>query len=99
MLKNTDWDPWATMTWKMSPLNLSWVLLLIGWSSLSCATPKSRFECLRDLLPVTNQAYLHSQRKGFEEPFLSGSSYIVFPAVAQGVVVGFYVYHEAHAMH
>src|SRR4051794_37258385 len=57
----------------------------------------NRFDCLRELMPITDRAVLQKKRKGFEEPFPVNTKYLVFPEVGGGNVVGFYVYDRENA--
>lgn len=51
------------------------------------------FECLRDLMPITDRASLRRQRNGVERPFLvNGDRFLVFPEAKAGRVTGFYLY-------
>lgn len=56
------------------------------------ASAFNTFECVRDLLPVTDRASFQSKRQGVEEPFLLNDKYLVFPEVSNGTVSGFYFY-------
>lgn len=50
------------------------------------------FECVRDLLSVTDRASFATKRQGVEEPFLANDKFLVFPEVTNGTVSGFYFY-------
>lgn len=53
----------------------------------------SRFDCLRDLVPITDRASLGSQRKNVEAPFfINNNSHLVFPEVNKDLVTGFFLY-------
>lgn len=56
------------------------------------ASALNTFECVRDLLTVTDRASFSSKRQGVEEPFLVNDKYLVFPEVTNGTVNGFYFY-------
>lgn len=68
-----------------------------------CAGPREafafdRFECLSQLLPVTDRGVFQPKRKGFEQPFPAGNGkYLIFPEVGDGMVTGFYIYDRGHA--
>ncbi|NJL24396.1 MAG: hypothetical protein HC902_03980 [Calothrix sp. SM1_5_4] len=89
---------------KTSRLNINGLLFSLGLA-LACspcarawAVPNT-FDCLRDLIPLTERALIRSQRKSVEEPFIIGGKYIVFPEVAGGKIAGFFVYDRAGAWH
>ncbi len=50
------------------------------------------FDCVKDLMPVTDRASFHTKRVGVEEPFLANDKFLVFPEVSNGIVSGFYFY-------
>ncbi len=50
------------------------------------------FECLRDMMPLTDRGSFQRTRVGVERPFVSGGKFIVFPEVVAKKVTGFYVY-------
>lgn len=52
----------------------------------------SSYECLRELMPITDRASLQNKRQEVEEPFIVSDKYIVFPEVSNGTVSGFYFY-------
>ena len=88
------------MIWKMNPPKLFLFLLSIFLGVRAEAGAPNRFECLRDLLPVTAPALLQKRRVGFEEPFMVGESrYMVFPEVADGKLRGFFIYDRTQAWH
>jgi hypothetical protein len=57
------------------------------------------FECVRDLIPVSEQAAFQSKRKGFEKPFMVSERFMVFPEVNKDSVIGFFIYNAGHAWH
>jgi hypothetical protein len=93
------------MTLKTSLLKAIGLALASALSSLAPAvamaattnTPLSRFECLREMLPITDRGSFQIHRKGFEAPFPIGEKYIVFPEVKTAKVTGFFVYDSNHA--
>ncbi len=78
------------MSLKTNPLKFLYVLAIL-FSSVEANALKP-FECLRDLMTITDRANFGSKRSGVEEPFLINDKFLVFPEVTNGVVSGFYVY-------
>jgi hypothetical protein len=62
------------------------------------ASALNRFECLRGLISVTEQASLQDKRKGVDKPFFEGD-YLVFPEVTRKRLAGFFVYKGTKAWH
>lgn len=52
----------------------------------------SSYECLRDLMPITDRATLQNKRQEVESPFLVSEKFIVFPEISNNTVSGFYFY-------
>jgi hypothetical protein len=50
------------------------------------------FDCLRDMMPLTERGSFQRQRVNVERPFMAGEKYMVFPEVIARKVTGFYVY-------
>jgi|GEM_PF-5236218 len=50
------------------------------------------FECLRDLMPLTNHGVYQGKRIDVEKPFVIDGKYIVFPEVTARKLIGFFVY-------
>lgn len=50
------------------------------------------FDCVRDLIPVTEQAAFQGRRKSVEKPFMLNGKFMVFPEIAGPSVAGFYIY-------
>ena len=55
------------------------------------------FECVRDLIPITEQAAFQSKRKQVEKPFMASEKYMAFPQVIKDAVTGFFLYSSGHA--
>ncbi len=55
------------------------------------------FECLRDIMPITDRAAVQNKRGDVEEPFLVNNKFIVFPEVSNLVVTGFFFYGQKGA--
>lgn len=55
------------------------------------------FECVRDLMPVTEQSAFQSKRQGVEKPFMLNEKFMAFPEIKGGAVTGFYIYSHGHA--
>ena len=83
------------MTLKMSPLKALIPALLVTLSPGARAL--NSFECLRDLIPLSERGALQGKRSGVERPFLIQDKYIVFPEVKGKAVTGFYVYDSTGA--
>lgn len=81
------------MILKTNRLNYFLSFVLVGLSAVGhSATASESFECLRDLMPITDRSALQRKRNGVEEPFLVRDKYIVFPEVHGKSVTGFYIY-------
>lgn len=78
------------MILKTNQLRYFLLLFLVGLRLEASAF--DTFECVRDLLPVTDRASFQSKRQGVEEPFLLNDKYLVFPEVSNSTVSGFYFY-------
>ncbi len=50
------------------------------------------FDCVRDLIPLTEAANTKGKRSGVEKPFLADQRYLVFPEVSAHKLTGFYIY-------
>lgn len=50
------------------------------------------FECVRDLMPISEQASFQAQRAGVEHPFMLDGRFMIFPEVKKGQITGFFVY-------
>lgn len=50
------------------------------------------FNCVRDLMPITEQAAFQVRRVDVEKPFMSSEKFMIFPEVKKGVVSGFFIY-------
>lgn len=50
------------------------------------------FDCLRDLMPLTEHGNYQKKRVGIERPFVADKKFIVFPEVTARKVTGFFVY-------
>ena len=70
------------------------LLSLILLTSANQAFAFNRFDCLRDLLPVTAYGAFQHKRKNVEQPFMIGDRHMVFAEVnsKSRVVTGFYIY-------
>jgi len=79
------------MTLKTNRLSAA-ILILVLFILGPLQTRASSFECLRDLMPITDRAAVQSKRDGVEEPFIVNEKYIVFPEVSNGTVTGFFFY-------
>lgn len=77
------------MTLKTNRRNATIILILLF--SIE-ARAYSAFDCLRDLLPITDRATVQGKRDGVEEPFLVDGKYLVFPEISNATVTGFYFY-------
>jgi len=49
------------------------------------------FECVRDLMPITEQAAFQSKRRQVEKPFMASEKFMAFPQVTKDAVTGFFV--------
>lgn len=77
------------MTLKTNLRNILFVTLSIA--SLR-AEAYNAFECLRDLMPITDRATVQTKRGDVEEPFIVDGKYVVFPEISNGTVTGFFFY-------
>lgn len=50
------------------------------------------FDCVRDIMPLTEAASSKSKRSGVEKPFLVDGKYLVFPEVRERKLTGFFIY-------
>ena len=73
-------------------------LVLIG-VALSAVTVQASntFECVRDLMPITEQATFQGARSSVESPFVQSGKFIVFPEVSKDHLTGFFVYSKTSA--
>ena len=85
---------WGMMILKTNRLRL-FAILLIPISYSGRVGALDTFACVRDLMPITEQAEFQSHRPGLERPFLPSPMYMVFPEVANATVTGFYIYAPA----
>lgn len=77
----------------MKTSRLSALLIAAGFSLPAGAL--NRFDCLRDLMPITEHGIFLHKRKGVEDPFaVSNGKYIVFPEISGYRVSGFYIYNN-----
>lgn len=77
----------------MKTNRLSILLAAVGVAVFMDDAVAGRFECLRDLIPITDRATLGKKRKGVESPFfVNNRAYLVFPEIAAGRVSGFFMY-------
>ena len=85
------------MILKTNPLKP--VLLVLALSAVSPvqAGAYNAFDCLRDLMPITDRATVQSKRGEVEEPFLVNEKFIVFPEISNDTVTGFYFYGQKGA--
>lgn len=73
-------------------------LILISALSHEVAQASNKYECLRELVPVTDRAFLRHRRKQVEAPFfLNNGRFMVFPEVDERKVTGFFVYNASGA--
>jgi hypothetical protein len=80
------------MTLKTNRRNI-YIFFLFTISLLpSAAQALSTYECLRDLMPITDRASLQNKRQNVEEPFALDEKFVIFPEVVKDAVVGFYFY-------
>ena len=49
-------------------------------------------ECLRDLIPITDNVSYRMRRAGVERPFVVSGKFVVFPEVQGAQLTGFYIY-------
>ncbi|MGE4130699.1 MAG: hypothetical protein AB7F86_03630 [Bdellovibrionales bacterium] len=69
-----------------------WLATFIIFFSGPSGHAYTEFECLRDLMPITDRANFQTKRVDVEEPFLVGDNWIIFPEVINQVVAGFFFY-------
>jgi hypothetical protein len=84
------------MTSKMNRHNaILFALILLFLSNPARAL--DAFECVRDIMPISEQSGFQSPRKGVERPFMLSDNYMAYPEVNRGTVTGFYVYTSGKA--
>jgi hypothetical protein len=77
---------------QLKPLALAFILMSAGR-----VRALDTFECVRDLMPVSEQSAFQSKRQGVEKPFMLTEKFMAFPEVRNGAVTGFYIYSHGHA--
>jgi hypothetical protein len=83
------------MILKTNPLkSLALALLVMGAGK---AYALDVFECVRDLMPITEQSAFQSKRQGVEKPFMLTDKFMAFPEIKKSAVTGFYIYSRGHA--
>lgn len=80
------------MILKTSRLSLL-ILLLFSLQARALNT----FECLRDIMQVTDRGNYQKKRTDVERPFMVGDKHMVFPEVVKRKVTGFFVYDHKSA--
>lgn len=78
------------MILKTNPLKKFLLISFLGLAHKASAL--NTFECLKDMMAVTDRASFLNKRNGLEEPFLVNNKFIVFPEVSNGTVSGFFFY-------
>ena len=78
------------MILKTNRLNPIFLFLIVLVSAEASAF--SSYDCLRELMPITDRATLQNKRQEVEAPFVVQDKYLVFPEVSNGTVSGFYFY-------
>jgi hypothetical protein len=73
-----------------NPLKSSIFIALIFSGGLAGAL--DAFECVRDLMPLTEPSGFQDRRQAVEKPFMIDAKYIVFPEVVNSTLTGFYLY-------
>ena len=76
------------MILKTRALNLLFLFISVSAGAEGFNT----FDCLRDMMPLTERGSFQRQRVNVERPFMAGEKYMVFPEVIARKVTGFYVY-------
>src|SRR5262249_42601583 len=78
------------MTLKTNRRNSIFLILIL--SAPASARAFSSYDCLRDLMPITDRASLQNKRQEVEAPFIVSDKFIVFPEVSNDTVSGFFFY-------
>lgn len=63
------------------------------------ASAASTYDCLRELMPLTERGNYQPKRKSVEAPFVVDGNYLVFPDISGGQLSGFYFYKGSQAWH
>lgn len=71
---------------------LNFLFLSLAFSVSAPAEGFNTFDCLRDMITVTERGSFQYRRKNVEKPFLVNEKFMVFPEVIKGHVTGFFVY-------
>lgn len=71
---------------------LNSILLFLLISFRAGAEGFNTFECLREMMPLTEHGSFQRKRTDVEKPFISDGKYLVFPEVLARKLTGFFVY-------
>lgn len=71
--------------------------LILGFLCGGRAGALDAFECVRDLMPITEAAAFQSKRQSVERPFMASPQFMVFPEVGSVGLTGFYIYSQGKA--
>jgi hypothetical protein len=72
-------------------------LIALGLLFANEARALNVFDCLKDLMPLTDRGGYQGRRVNVEGPFNVGEKYIAFPEVINKEVTGFYIYDRTGA--